>query len=90
MIDGYDKVTLFERLEIGEEFIEGMSTVNEVATKTKEIVVKVKCFNARRSSGTMVRMWNWEPVFITEKLYEAIEARNKETHIDEGGSSHEP
>lgn len=71
-----NKVTLFVRLEIGEEFIYCLAPVNEVTTKTEEITVKTECFNARRSNGTLMRMGNWELVFVTEKLHAAIEARN--------------
>lgn len=40
----YDKVTLFERLEIGQEFI------------------------ARRGNETKIRIWAWEPVFVTLRM----------------------
>lgn len=75
MKNGYDKITLFGQLKIGDKFKEDFSTVDEVATKIKEKTIGSCRFNGRCIGGTMIWMWSWEPVFVTEELLSAIEAR---------------
>lgn len=66
-MSGLTTVT-FTSIEMGQEFIEVMTTCNEVARRIElriEFGMKGKLVNAQRiSSGKMIFIADWEPVFI--------------------------
>ena len=60
---------IFDSIETGQEFIEVMSSCNEVAQRI-EMRIEMrngKLVNARRSSGKFIFMADWEPVFIAPR-----------------------
>lgn len=58
--------TTFAAIPIGGEFIEAMTTCNEVAIRTESRVHQGKLVNAWRSGGKLIFMAEWEPVFVKE------------------------
>jgi hypothetical protein len=63
----FNTPTTFARIPIGGEFIEALTTCNEVATHIEPTTLQGKPVNARRVGGKLVFMWDWEPVFIEDK-----------------------
>lgn len=57
-------VPTFAAIPIGGEFVEVMTTCNEIATRIELITHQGKPVNARRSGGKLIFMVDWEPVFI--------------------------
>jgi hypothetical protein len=61
----FNTPTTFALIPVGGEFIEGLTTCNEVATRIDEPTThQGKPVNARRSGGKLVWVAEWEPVFI--------------------------
>ena len=66
IFDTFNTPTTFASVQIGGEFIEAMTTCNEIATRVIVNLCNGKG-NARRSGGKYVWMWDWEPVFVRSK-----------------------
>jgi len=60
----FNTPTTFAAVPIGGEFIEGMTSNNEVATRIEATTYQGRPVNARRSGGKLVLMVDWEPVFV--------------------------
>jgi hypothetical protein len=58
--------TTFNTVPIGGEFVECLTTCNEIATRIKPITRRDKIVNARRVSGKLIFMADWEPVFVED------------------------
>lgn len=59
--------TTFATVPIGAQFIEVLTTCNEVATRIEPTTRRGKPMNARRVGGKLINMVDWEPVFIRSK-----------------------
>jgi hypothetical protein len=55
--------TTFDTVPIGGEFIECLTTCNEIATRIEPAAGR-RWANARRASGKLIYMAKWEPVFV--------------------------
>lgn len=58
--------TTFATVPIGAQFIEVMTTCNEVAIRIKQTTRQGKPVNTRRVGGKLIFMAEWEPVFVRE------------------------
>lgn len=58
--------TTFATIPIGAQFVEVMTTCNEVATRIEPTAHQDKPVNARRVGGKLIFMAEWEPVFVDE------------------------
>lgn len=56
--------TTFATIPIGAQFVEVMTTCNEVATRIEPTTHQDKPVNARRVGGKLIFMAEWEPVFL--------------------------
>jgi hypothetical protein len=56
----------FADIPIGGQFIEVMTTCNEISTRV-EVNLRNGKGNARRSGGKYIWMADWEPVFIVRQ-----------------------
>ncbi len=66
--DTFTEITTFATIPIGGEFIEGLTSVNEIATRIEPATHKGRPVNARRAGGKLVLMVDWEPVFIDKEV----------------------
>jgi hypothetical protein len=65
-LTGVSYVTTFADVPIGGEFVEVLTTCDEVATRIEPALHQGKPVNARRVSGKLIFMADWEPVFIQQ------------------------
>jgi hypothetical protein len=64
----FNTPTTFARIPIGGEFVEALTTCNEVATRIAPTTHnRERMKNARRAGGKLIFMAEWEPVFIEDK-----------------------
>jgi hypothetical protein len=63
IFDTFNASTTFATIPIGGEFVEALTTCNEVATRIEPTTHQGKPVNARRLGGKLVFMVEWEPVF---------------------------
>jgi len=54
----------FDTIPIGGKFVEVLTTCDEVATRIAPVMQGGKLVNARRVSGKLIFMAEWEPVFV--------------------------
>jgi len=59
----------FVFIPIGGEFIEALTTCNEIAVRIEPRIYYGKLVNARRIGGKLIFMADWEPVFIQDLYY---------------------
>ncbi len=57
--------TTFAAVPIGGEFIEALTTCNEVAARIAPTTHQGKTVNARRVGGKLIFMADWEPIFVS-------------------------
>jgi hypothetical protein len=68
VVSDFDTPTTFATIPIGGEFIEALTTCNEVATRIAPTTHnRAKMKNAKRAGGKLIFMAEWEPVFIKER-----------------------
>lgn len=63
-MDNFTYPTTFGKIPIGGEFVEVLTTCNQVATRIKPTMHQGKPVNARRADGKFILMADWEPVFV--------------------------
>jgi hypothetical protein len=63
----FNTPTTFDKLEVGQRFIEGLTISNEIAQRIEPATLDGKLVNALRESGKLIFIEWWEPVFrVTE------------------------
>jgi hypothetical protein len=63
-VRAFNTPTTFATVPIGGEFVEALTTCNEVATRIEPATYQGKPVNARRAGGKLIFMAEWEPVFV--------------------------
>lgn len=63
-MEEFNHPTTFATIPIGAQFVEVMTTCNEVAIRILPATHQGKLANARRAGGKLIKMENWEPVFV--------------------------
>ncbi len=68
--DTFNTTATFADVVLGQEFIEALTSVNEIATRIEATTHNGRSVNARRegerSRLALIWMADWEPVFIME------------------------
>jgi hypothetical protein len=62
--DNFTQPATFAAVPIGGQFIEVMTTCDEVATRIEPTTYRGKPVNARRSGGKLIFIEDWEPAFV--------------------------
>jgi hypothetical protein len=62
----------FANIPIGGQFIEVLTTCNEVATRIEPVTHQNKLMNAQRIGGKFIFMADWEPVFVEERSLDLL------------------
>jgi hypothetical protein len=62
--DNFTQPTTFATIPTAGQFVEVLTTSNEVATRIEPTTHRGKPVNARRVGGKLIFMAEWEPVFI--------------------------